>query len=298
MNSDTSVKSSNVGEVESKSVINAYSEFSIGSLLLRMGKITAEEADKIMRLHKEKGLKFGEAAQSLGLISEADIQQVLSRQFNYPFLQADQDTFSTALTAAYQPFSAQSEKLRAIRSQLMLHWFSTNKKLLAFTSASSDEGVSPFLANLALVFSQLGKNTLLIDANLRNPSQHKLYNTENRRGLSDVLAGRAGLETIFKIVSFENLSLLTAGTIPPNPQELVSRSAFPVLLTELEQRYDVILIDTPPLNECLDAQAISYAAGGVVFLSKRNKTKIAELTYATSQCVDHGIRIVGSVLLD
>src|SRR5450830_853253 len=102
----------------------------MGLMLVEQGKMTPDEVESVRRLQKAEGLRFGEAAQRLGLITEADIQQVLARQFDYPYLQAGQGNYSPRLLAAYQPFSPQVEALRAIRSQLMLRWFARGRKSL------------------------------------------------------------------------------------------------------------------------------------------------------------------------
>src|SRR5450830_1639547 len=199
---------------------------SIGGLLLESGKITPEGAERVLRMQKELGIRFGEAAQRLGLVSEADIQQVLARQFNYPYLPRGTGNFSDKLIAAYEPFGQQVETLRAIRSQLMLRWFARGHKALVVVSINADDGAAIFAANLAVVFSQLGEQTLLVDANLRKPRQHEVFNLTQRQGLSDVLAGRADMGAVTRIESFVDLSVLGAGTLPPNPQELLSRDGF------------------------------------------------------------------------
>ncbi|MES1987320.1 MAG: chain length determinant protein tyrosine kinase EpsG, partial [Pseudomonadota bacterium] len=103
---------------------------SIGKLLLDLGKIKPEDAERILRLQKAENIRFGDAAQKLGLITEADIKQVLSLQFDYPYLQPNQGQFSKELVAAYKPFSKQVEALRALRSQLILRWFNEGYKSL------------------------------------------------------------------------------------------------------------------------------------------------------------------------
>lgn len=278
--------------------VNPFSEFSIGSLLLRMGKINSEDAERIMRLHKEKGMRFGEAAQSLGLINEADIQQVLARQFDYPYLVQDQGPYTPELVTAYQPFSAKAEVMRAIRSQLMLHWFSTGRKALAVSSVNSGEGVSNFIANLAVVFAQLGENTLLIDANLRKPRQHSIFALNEQRGLSDMLAGRADADVISRIDSFDNLSVLTAGTLPPNPQELICRPVFRDTVNQLSSRYDVVLIDAPAFAVGADVQAISVVAGGTVVVVRKNVTRLADVQESVELLRKNGSQVVGSTLVE
>jgi receptor protein-tyrosine kinase len=276
----------------------AVVEPNIGNLLLAMGKITPQDAERIMRLHEEKGLRFGDAAKSLGLITDADIQQVLSKQFDYPYVISDEMLYSKELIAAYQPFSSQVEVMRAIRSQLMLHWFSKGHKALTIAAVNPAEGASFLVANLAVVFSQLGERTLLVDANLRQPRQHEIFNLTGKQGLSDILAGRADADAVAKIAKFDDLSVLVAGTLPPNPQELVSRPAFKRLIESYSSNYDVILIDSPPFSSGADTYAISARIGGVVIVSRRNITKMADISIAAEQLKSNTTQIVGSVIVD
>lgn len=271
---------------------------SIGGLLLESGKISPENAERVLRMQKELGIRFGEAAQRLGLVTEADIQQVLARQFDYPYLQAGQGDFSDKLVAAYQPFSAQVETLRAVRSQLMLRWFAREHKALVVMSVNPGEGASLFAANLAVVFSQLGEHTLLVDANLRTPRQHEIFDLKGRQGLSDMLAGRADQDAITKIDSFVDLSVLGAGTLPPNPQEMLSRSPFSGLNAQLESRYDVVLYDTSAFSVGSDALITATRAGGVLLVARKNYTLLHDIHAMTEQMVQSGVEVVGSVLVD
>ncbi|TFW16405.1 chain length determinant protein tyrosine kinase EpsG [Duganella callida] len=270
---------------------------SIGGLLLESGKISPENAERVLRMQKELGIRFGEAAQRLGLITEADIQQVLARQFDYPYLQKGESSYSPLLVAAYEPFSAQVETLRAVRSQLMLRWFASHKSL-AIAGINAGDGVSIFAANLAVVFSQLGENTLLVDANLRTPSQHSTFNVTGRQGLSDALAGRAGPDVIQRIPAFLSLSLLAAGTLPPNPQELLSRSGFQAMSQNLEAQHDIVLYDAPPFSVGADALAIAARAGGVLLVARKNHTLVADIDAMTEQLSHSGAKVVGAVMVD
>lgn len=278
---------------------NQYADFSIGALLLKMGKITQVDAERILKLQLEKNIRFGEAAKSLGLITEGDIQRVLARQFDYPYLpQHDIDAFSSELIAAYDPFTQAVEVFRTIRSQLIFNWFSKGNKVLAFTGIQSGEGSSQVVANLGVVFSQLGLSTLIVDANLRAPNLHKLFQIRNNKGLSEILAGRAGNEVISKVEQFENLSVLTTGTIPPNPLELVSRSNFGVWVESVSSQFDIILIDTPSLYSGADAQAITGVTNGLVVTIKKNSTYVKDAKKISEQLVSNGLHIVGTVLTD
>lgn len=271
---------------------------SIGSVLQQMNKITAQDAERIVDLQKETGLRFGEAARMLGLISELDLEQVLAHQFDYAYLQAGQGNFSSDLVAAYQPFSEQVETMRAIRSQLMLYWFGRGHRALAVISVLPDNDASMFVANLAVVFSQLDQKTLLVDANLRAPRQHEIFNIESRKGLSDILAERADMEAITRVNAFVDLSVLQAGTLPPNPQELLSRPAFSSLNAEVTSNYDVVLYDTSAFAIGADAFAVAAKAGGVLLVARNNVSKVADVNHAAAQLGRHGVSVVGSVMLD
>ncbi|MDQ1831729.1 chain length determinant protein tyrosine kinase EpsG [Massilia scottii] len=271
---------------------------SIGHLLLESGKITPENAERVLRMQKELGIRFGEAAQRLGLINEADIQQVLARQFDYPYLQAGEGSYSPYLVAAYDPFSPQVETLRAVRSQLMLRWFARGRKSLTVVGIDRGDGASLFAANLAVVFSQLGEHTLLVDANLRKPAQHTIFNIPGKQGLSDVLAGRADLDVTAHIGSFVDLSVLGAGTLPPNPQELLSRSNFAGLNAQLESKYDVTLYDVAASQTGLDALVLAARTGGVLIVARKNRTHMGDVNALAEQVAQNGAVVVGSVLVD
>ncbi|MFL6676671.1 MAG: chain length determinant protein tyrosine kinase EpsG [Massilia sp.] len=277
---------------------HSAAESSMGALLLDAGKLTPEGAERVLRLQKEHGLRFGEAALRLGLVSEDDIAQVLARQFSYPYLQKGQAAFSPRLVAAYEPFSPQVESLRAIRSQLMLRWFARGRRALAIVGVDPDDGASLFASNLAVVFSQLGEQTLLVDANLRAPRQQELFGLKARQGLSDVLAGRADLDVIARVPSFVDLSVMPAGTLPPNPQELLAREGFRNLNTLLESRYDVVLYDLPPFGLGADALAVAGRAGGVLLVARKNHTRIANLGKMAEQLVEAGGEVLGSVVVE
>ncbi len=271
---------------------------SMGMLLQGAGKITAEGAERVLRSQTDLGIRFGEAAVRLGLVSEDDVQQALARQFAYPYLQQGQSALSPRLVAAFEPFSAQVESLRAIRSQLMLRWFAHGHKALVIAGIDPDDGASLCAANLAVVFSQLGEQTLLVDANLRSPRQQELFALAPRHGLSDVLAGRADLDVIGRVPAFADLSVMPSGTLPPNPQELLSRDGFRHLNTQLAGRYDVVLYDVPPFASGADAIAVAARAGGVLLVVRKDRTRMARLASMAEQLGEAGAQVVGSIVVD
>jgi receptor protein-tyrosine kinase len=277
---------------------NKIAHRSIGAILIDAGRLSPDNADIILRLQRERGTSFGETAVGLGLLTEADIELGLSRQFDFPYLLKGQSQVSSELVAAYEPFGTDAEALRVLRSQLMLRWFdrTQGRSALAITSAGRSEGRSFLAANLALVFSQLGERTLLIDADMRNPRQHQLFGLSNRSGLSALLSGGCDVEAIETIAALPDLAVLSAGAVPPNPQELLARPLFAQLLEKMAFEYDVILIDTPALDTCADAQSIAARAGAALVVARNNVSHVRSLRNLADAMNQASVVVVGSVL--
>jgi protein-tyrosine kinase len=269
----------------------------IGVILVEWGRLTQENAQRILDFQKKAGLPFGEAGIAMGLLTDEDLRQVLSMQFGHVCL-ADDVGFGKELVAARQPESDAVEHLRALRSQLMLRWFENDARqaALAVVSPGAGEGRSYIAANLAVLFSQLGKRTLLVDADLRKPRQHRIFGLPGRIGLSAVLAGRAGWEAVSEVKVLPHLWVLPAGALPPNPQELLARAGFAKLIAALRSNYEVILIDTPPASMCADAGTIAARAGAALMLACRDRSSVPRLAGLTEDLRQFGVTIVGAVL--
>ena len=269
---------------------------SIGRILLDQGKLKPGDAERALRLSKEKSLRFGEACVKLKLVTQRDVDAALSRQFNYPYLRPGEGEVSEELVAAYHPFSAQVEELRALRTQLLLRWFTDERRALAVVSPSRGDGRSYLAANLAVVFAQLGERTLLIDADMRAGRQHGMFRVSNQYGLSALLSGRVNGTPVERIGHFGNLSVLPAGAIPPNPLELVSRSEFREFLTSQASNYEVVLIDTPAASTSSDAQAIAARTGGALMIAREDRSRLESLARLTSSIQSTNAEVVGCVL--
>jgi protein-tyrosine kinase len=273
---------------------------SIGAILMDAGLLSPEEAERILLLQKERGLRFGDAAIALGILTEADIQFALSRQFSYPYLRAadQKQTISSELIAAYQPFSPAVDQLRAIRSQLMLRWFdkAEQRQVLAVVGTARGEGRSYLAANLAVVFSQLGERTLLVDADLRHPRQHDLFKVSNAVGLSTVLSERSRDDAIVRITDLVGLFVLPSGPPPPNPLELISRPLFDDFMSRMRSTFDVVIVDTPSLSEGEDGAMVAIRAGAAVAVAQAKQTRIADFNDMVQGLMNAGVSVVGSVL--
>jgi protein-tyrosine kinase len=274
---------------------------SIGAILVDSGRLSAQDAEKILGLQAEAGLRFGEAGIQLGLITESDILFALSLQFNHPYLQPGVKLgLSEKLVAAYRPFSTEGEQIRTLRSQLQMRWFDEQRKntSISVISACRGEGRSYLAANLAIAFAQVGERTLLVDGDMRAPRQHRLFNLDNSRGLSRLLAGRIDDRVVNFIPGLPGLGVLTAGPIPPNAMELLSRHGFEEVLNKSMDTFDVVIIDTPAMEFGPDAQLLSRVAGGALAVARANQTRTNKFQNMLDEMTLSGTHIVGSVLLD
>ena len=274
---------------------------SIGAILIDAGRLAAADAERIINFQRQASLRFGEAGIELGLITEGDVLYALSLQFDYPYLQPGPNRpISGEVVAAYRPFSQEGEALRALRSQLQLRWFDEAGKRtsLAVVGTSRGEGRSYLAANLAVTFAQLGERTLLIDADLREPRQHKLFKIENQTGLSNLLAGRMQEQVVTFVYGIPGLAVLPSGPTPPNPAELLSRPALSRIFHQSMSTFDVVVVDTPAISSGTDALMLARAAGAALFVARTNMTRMAHFNEAVEAMSGGGINVVGSVLVD
>ena len=143
----------------------------------------------------------------------------------------------------------------------------------------------------------MGKKTLLIDADMRNPTIHRMFSIPVKNGLSEILAGLTDNITVSK-TEIENLSVLTGGKIPPNPAELISSSRMDKLLEFVKDHYDCVFIDTPPVNLVTDATVFAQKTTGYILIVKANVSDTADVKIAVSSLENIGGNILGFVLND
>lgn len=169
-------------------------------------------------------------------------------------------------------------------------------KTIAVTSAIPSEGKSLTAANIAISYAMLGKKTLLIDADLRKPTQRRLWKLDVSSGLCDFIAGIWKLELV-KVKELP-LWIIGAGTIPPNPSELLSSDRMKIFVAEIATRYDYVIIDTPPINTVADAQILSAFVDGVLIVAKSGTTTSDELRAAVDAVERAEGNLCGVVLND
>ncbi len=269
----------------------------IGAILAESGKLDGEAIDRILKLQRARGLRFGEAALRLRLVTPEDLRFAVSKQYDFPCLPPGNESISRELVVACEPFHPRAEQLRALRTQLQIRWSNSGnrRRMLVVASPGSGEGRSYVAANLAVAFAQLGLRTLLIDADLREPRQHRIFSIPNEAGLSAMLLGRDD-RAMTPIPVLGRLCVMPAGVTPPNPQELLLRPALAGLLDRLESQFDVVLLDSSPARDSADAQSIAFRAGDVLVLARKDHTRGDDTAGVVREFNDAGARVVGTVL--
>jgi len=201
-----------------------------------------------------------------------------------------------SLISMTTPKSPIAEQFRTIRTNIQFSSVDEELQTMIVTSSGPAEGKSTTTANLAVVFAQQGKRVLLIDADLRKPTVHYTFRTENHIGLSNVLTRQASLEEAVATTAQDKLWVLPSGPIPPNPSELLGSKGMTTLLEQAKGEYDVIILDTPPVLAVTDAQVLSNLADGVVLVVSSGKTEVDAAKKAKELLDSAKARILGVVL--
>ncbi|HRR77936.1 MAG TPA: polysaccharide biosynthesis tyrosine autokinase [Ruminococcus sp.] len=158
------------------------------------------------------------------------------------------------------------ESYKSIRTNVTFSLSTFDKKIFAVSSSNPGEGKSTTSANIAIAMAQSGSKVLLIDADMRKSVQHKIFGIKNKKGLSSAVSKMSSLEDCIQKNVMENLDVLTAGPIPPNPSELLGSEQMTVILNELSEKYAVIIIDTPPVNVVTDAMELAKNISGIIMV--------------------------------
>lgn len=194
------------------------------------------------------------------------------------------------------PYSVASEAYRELRTNLQFVKLVENRRSVLVTSSLPGEGKSTATVNLAHVLAMSGARVLLVDADLRSPSVHRILGLEGDAGLTTVLIGQAELEEVTQYAGLDGLDVITAGAIPPNPSELLGSPAMEEMLEEAARHYDVVLVDAPPLLAVTDAAALSQSVGGVLVVAQSERVRRAEFERALAKLETVDANVVGLVL--
>lgn len=266
----------------------------LGELFLEKGILTVQQIEEIAREQKEKKLRFGDAALNLGLLSQEQIDQALGEQFGYSSKNLLNGYADSSLKFLHFPFSVEAEEIRGLRSELLLKFHDQEKIRIAIISAAQGDGKSYMAASLAIALSQVGKRTLLIDADLRAGGLHQYFSLGAPDGLSSVLAGRIPFSDAL-IQLMPNLFILPAGPRPPNPLEILRAPRIEQLLSACSEQFDAFVIDTYAASGASDAQMVAHQIGNALLIAKKDATLLDDVRQTKSDMQAAGVNILGTI---
>ena len=202
---------------------------------------------------------------------------------------------SNEIISLINPKSPVTEAYRTLLTNIEYSSVDKQIQMIAVTSSAPSEGKTTTATNLAVAYSETGKNVLLVDCDLRKPRLHKVFNTSNLIGLTSVLASKSSLNDTVKPVK-DGLSILTSGPIPPNPVELIRSNMMEQLINTLRDLFDVVIFDTPPVGLVTDAAIISSKLDGVVLVVASGKSQIEATLRAKENLQNVNANLLGAVV--
>lgn len=194
-----------------------------------------------------------------------------------------------------KPKSIAAEAYRTLRTNIQYSSFDEEIRTIVVTSSEPGEGKSTTAGNIAISFAQASKKTVIIDCDLRKPSLHKKFKISNIGGLSDILIGKEKIDDVVHHFN-EELDVITSGKLPPNPAEMLGSRTMERLLIALKERYDIIILDTAPLQAVTDAQILSTKSDGIILVVRAHATKRESVIQAKGLIEKVGGKILGTVL--
>jgi protein-tyrosine kinase len=217
-----------------------------------------------------------------------------------PPLALPEHRVSRALLLASARGFGYGESVRALCMQLRSFWFdgTPGRAAMAITSVDSGDGRSLLTAALAMAFAKAGSQTLVIDADLRMPAQHQLFDLPNRSGLTQLLTGQLDRVEFQSVPSAPRLSVLTAGSEQADPQDCFGGHRLARLMDELALNHDVILVDTPPAQLAAETPMIAQAARGALMLARTGRTRSSDLQGLARLLVQSSVQVLGTTLND
>jgi len=288
----------------------------LSQTLVLLNRLSQEDAEQINELMKSTQVRFAEAALQLGAVSQEELDQArewisrralskgsglieeilrrTARKRDVILWEHDQLEPSTGLILAHQPDHPYSEAIRSLRTELLLRCKGT-RAIIALLSPCAGDGRSKLAAELAVAFAQLGRRTLLVDADLRKPSQHRLFAAENDLGLVQALTD-GGSHHFHGIKYLPEMALLTSGEVPQNPLELVSGRGFERAIREWRRSFEFVILDTPPLTRFSDAVAIAATAGNALVVGRAEVTRFKDLNELRRSLSAAHCRILGAAI--
>jgi protein-tyrosine kinase len=304
-------------------LVDADDTANVESILTERTRLPREAARRVRELMQRQGVSFTEAAMQLGYMRadgtivssdepvtepqdvidngaglvEAAMRRVAAGR-QLVLRQGEEVTPGPQLAHMLDPNNGRSEKIRVLRTELLLlNESHKSANIVSLVSPDTGEGRSQLAAELAISFAQLGRRTLLIDADMRRPRQHVLFGSNNEHGLSVALSQNTR-PYLHPVTGLPGLFVCTAGAVPSNPLELLSDGRFAKLMSEWRSAYEFIVIDTPPASQSADALAVATVTGRVLLLSRTQHSSYKSTKEMMKRLATTQAKILGAVMSD
>lgn len=214
------------------------------------------------------------------------------------FFKKEKETTERAgIVVADNPTSIVSEQFRTIRTNIQFSMIDREVKTISVTSAAPSSGKTTIASNLAGVFAAQDTRVLLVDTDMRKPTVHKVFRTQNHPGLTNLLTNRTmAVDDVVRRSQVENLDYLTCGVIPPNPSELINSNRMEELIAEMEAAYDLVIFDNPPLLAVTDAQIMATKVDGTIVVVPQGEVTKDELDQAAELLDRVNAKVLGTVM--
>jgi succinoglycan biosynthesis transport protein ExoP len=305
------------------------------SILRREADTNRQQYDSLLRRYNELNAEAGVQTNNLNIVDRADVPRatawpkpllnlalaiavglilsmgfVIARQQLFDGIRTPDDITdrlrlsflgSTPIVAdpkgeIDQPKSIISEAFGSIRTSLMMASNHGLPRTLMVTSTQAQEGKSSASQALAVSLGRLGRKVVVVDVDFRRPNVHRMFGVSNKQGLSGVVAGQVGLDEAIQASSFDNVSFVPAGALPPNPAEMISSERMKELTRELSSRFDLVLFDSAPVLGLADAVILASEIEATLFIIEAGRNSVRGVQAALARLDQGGARIVGAVL--
>jgi receptor protein-tyrosine kinase len=285
-------------------LLHGLSEESVGSIhelarslhlrfadaALHAGQITQDQLEEAVDWIRRRALK-----QKVSIVEEV-LRRRGNQRRDLVLWEGPKLKPSDQLIVAHNLRHPHSESIRGLCSELLMRTRNQGGAIISLLSPCAGEGRSQLAAEIAIAFAQLGRRTLLVDADMRLPRQHVLFNVENNSGLADALVDTTTKMHLHGIEDLPQMALLTSGASSSNPLELLSGIRFEQLAIEWRRSFEYVIVDTPPAAESSDAIAVASVAANVLLLSRANVTPFSALKELARKLETTHARTLGAVI--
>ncbi|HGF4359348.1 TPA: polysaccharide biosynthesis tyrosine autokinase [Escherichia coli] len=203
---------------------------------------------------------------------------------------------SQSFLAIENPADLAIEAIRGLRTSLHFAMMEARNNVLMISGASPNSGKTFVSSNLAAIIAQTGKKVIFIDTDMRKGYTHKLFNVKNDKGLSDILSGKSDINGAVRAIEQANFDYISRGAVPPNPAELLMHRRFGELLNWASERYDIVVLDTPPILAVTDAAIIGNYAGTTLLVARFELNTAKEIDISVKRFEQTGVNVKGCIL--